>query len=593
MERAGVLDADAAARDATRTRAGPLAWLVALVAVAAALSARDLWSPDEPRYGRVAQEMVGTGEWLVPHLNGEPYAEKPPLAFWTMAAIGKVTGGVTAAGARLACALYAAIAVLTTARLARRWFRDAALGDTAAAIFGTCYLVLWNGPRAGLDLPMTACTLLAVEGATVLIARGSALGAVGFGAALGAGMLAKGPHALFVPICASVGGGLGAKAGRRLLDPRWLLGLAVTAAVFLAWYVPAVTHGGAAYYDRLVGQIGSRLKGEEAHEHGPFYLWPLLLALTLPWTPHWILGLAETWRRRKDASPELAAERFGLFAAAAAILVPMVLLSVPPPKRDVYLVPLLPHAAILGAWAVHRGVLPALSALAVRGTAVLCTVIGVGAFALPFAAPAAWKSDAGDRISGETLAHGDAVVGLVAFGALCVAGGVAAFAMRRRPVASTRVVAVALAGAWVVAAAAILPAFDPGKSLREPAAVAREKVPGAALYYGGFQDPWLLWAFDPTGRRTATEVLGVETKEQAKAWNGRATALSVRRMSKILAPDAPPAVLFTKSKHWDEALKEADRMGPEARRALDAAEPLWQGRIGDAQYSLHGRAPRP
>ena len=34
---------------------------------------------DETRYLTVAWEMRRTGEFLVPHLNGLPYAHKPPL----------------------------------------------------------------------------------------------------------------------------------------------------------------------------------------------------------------------------------------------------------------------------------------------------------------------------------------------------------------------------------------------------------------------------------------------------------------------------------------------------------------------------------
>ena len=43
----------------------------------------DLWPADEPRFGQVAREMMESGDYLVPHINGEPYKEKPPLLFWS------------------------------------------------------------------------------------------------------------------------------------------------------------------------------------------------------------------------------------------------------------------------------------------------------------------------------------------------------------------------------------------------------------------------------------------------------------------------------------------------------------------------------
>ena len=45
---------------------------------------RDLWVQDEARYGEVVREMLQSGSWkgwLVPHLNGYAYPDKPPLYF--------------------------------------------------------------------------------------------------------------------------------------------------------------------------------------------------------------------------------------------------------------------------------------------------------------------------------------------------------------------------------------------------------------------------------------------------------------------------------------------------------------------------------
>ena len=44
----------------------------------------DLWAPDEPRFAEVSREMMLTSDYLSPHVNGEPYLEKPPLLFWAI-----------------------------------------------------------------------------------------------------------------------------------------------------------------------------------------------------------------------------------------------------------------------------------------------------------------------------------------------------------------------------------------------------------------------------------------------------------------------------------------------------------------------------
>jgi 4-amino-4-deoxy-L-arabinose transferase-like glycosyltransferase len=45
--------------------------------------------------------MVESGDWLIPRLNGEPFAEKPILYYWLAAASSTVLGGVSPVSLRL------------------------------------------------------------------------------------------------------------------------------------------------------------------------------------------------------------------------------------------------------------------------------------------------------------------------------------------------------------------------------------------------------------------------------------------------------------------------------------------------------------
>src|SRR5690242_13811637 len=52
----------------------------------ATLGGRRLLNPDEGRYAEIAREMVATGDWVTPRLDGLKYFEKPPLQYWLTAA---------------------------------------------------------------------------------------------------------------------------------------------------------------------------------------------------------------------------------------------------------------------------------------------------------------------------------------------------------------------------------------------------------------------------------------------------------------------------------------------------------------------------
>jgi 4-amino-4-deoxy-L-arabinose transferase-like glycosyltransferase len=311
------------------------------------LGAVDLWGRDEPRYARVAYEMVADGHWLVPHFNGTWYGEKPPLCFWAIAVAFSALG-VGEVAARLPSALAATLALWITWRLASRM-----AGRRAAWL---SVLLLATAPEffhaaryARLDMALT----LGVLGCVSALRERRAVVAGGWA---GLALLAKGPQALLFVLCAAVAHGWRDPTAR--LRPRQvgaLLGVAFL--LFAAWLVPAALAGGAAFRDHLIGQPFSRVVEQRtddapsAHAERLTYYLERFPAGFAPGALL-LLGALVGAVRAKRRGPLGADARLALGWLVGSF----VLFSLIAEKREVYLLPLYPAAALVAGLWVDRAV---------------------------------------------------------------------------------------------------------------------------------------------------------------------------------------------------------------------------------------------
>ena len=83
------------------------------------LARAPLSNPDEGRYAEIPREMVATGDWVTPRLDGIDYFEKPPLLYWAVAASTTLFGPSEGA-MRAVPALFALMGVLLTYGAARQ-----------------------------------------------------------------------------------------------------------------------------------------------------------------------------------------------------------------------------------------------------------------------------------------------------------------------------------------------------------------------------------------------------------------------------------------------------------------------------------------
>jgi 4-amino-4-deoxy-L-arabinose transferase-like glycosyltransferase len=103
---------------------------------ASGLFDHSFWGPNDCREGAMIWDMVQSGRWVTPTLNGVPYLEKPPLLHWTGVIFCRLAGTVNEGLLRLPAALYGFGAVLLVWRWGRRLGRERA-GLAAAFLCAT------------------------------------------------------------------------------------------------------------------------------------------------------------------------------------------------------------------------------------------------------------------------------------------------------------------------------------------------------------------------------------------------------------------------------------------------------------------------
>jgi len=304
-----------------------------------------LVEPDEGRYASIAREMAAGGDWLVPHLNGIPHFQKPPVIYWATALSFRCFG-FNEAAARLPSAL-AGLGILALTFAIGRKLYDAKTGIGAVLILIAALEFFGHARMLTPDMMMSFWITAAVwclvkhrlgEGRTWVWL---------FFVAMGLGFLTKGPMALVVPISAALVWRLAAgPAGRRL---PWILGMPVTLTIGLSWFAILVFRDPQLKSYFLGYELVQRFTSNVHGRSKPFWFFaPVLLIGFIPWSPS-LVAMAGTVIRRWRTGWRPAGNAWFL---AGWIVPPLIVLSLSGSKLLTYVIPLFPPLAIaLTLWA--------------------------------------------------------------------------------------------------------------------------------------------------------------------------------------------------------------------------------------------------
>ncbi len=328
--------------------------LVALGLITVDLGGLDLWAPDEPRYARVADELLdmerGASDLVLLRLGGEPYTQKPPLYFWLAAALGSIEGGVSETSARWPSAFAALATLAVWIAIASRLHPGTPVGWMTAALLLTSFRFIHFARRAQLDALLVLFESIALLGfllwrqASGPGPRRSALALLHGATALA--LLTKGPVGLLPWACfVGVVWSEGRLRDARSLFPLW--GVFLALAPVLAWIAASVALAPPGFFEAaVVDNLWGRFATGTAHVQPFWYFVRQLPVEALPWSLLWPVAGVWAWRRRRSpratTAPDEGGARFAQRLLFFWIALPFVFFSVSAGKRGIYLLPTIP-----------------------------------------------------------------------------------------------------------------------------------------------------------------------------------------------------------------------------------------------------------
>ena len=311
------------------------------------LGGAPLLEPDEGRYTEVPREMLASGDFVTPHLNGVLYFEKPPLHYWLNAAAIRLFG-LSEFTARLWSALFGLAGIALAWRLGRSVAGPRA-GLLAAAALGTSPLWIAIGRLATLDMTLTffltatlTCFWIAQEANDRRRGRAAWHGA--FGAAARA-VLAKGLIGIVIPGAVVFLYLLATRRWGVLKRVPWLTGIALFLAIAVPWHVLAAARNPDFLWFYFVHEHLLRYATPVAERQEPFwYFLAVVLLGCAPWSgllPS--LARLVPWRSAREGLAEHRGEAFLLIWAGFVV----VFFSLSQSKLIPYVLPALPPLAVL------------------------------------------------------------------------------------------------------------------------------------------------------------------------------------------------------------------------------------------------------
>jgi 4-amino-4-deoxy-L-arabinose transferase-like glycosyltransferase len=325
-----------------------LFWMTAVILLFGKLGSTYPWQ-SEDRWLEIVREMMDSGNYFRPTLDGQVYFDKPLLSYWLQVLAARGIGGLDEWSLRLPSAITALVALWATMDLGRRLW-SVQTGMLAGWILLTGLGFLQWGRIAEADMENLAVTIVAVNWYWHRRDSTGFFDYLVFYLLMAVGSQFKGLTAVVVPVLAILPDMMSQQRWRKHLNAAHVLAALSSMAVYLLPFLLAThstgseitTAGHSSGFGMVIRENIVRYFAPFDHT-GPIYTYLVTLPeFVFPWSPVLVAALlACYWKSfRQQANVAWVLWVFLLI---------LLFFSVSGSRRSYYILPILPYSALLTA----------------------------------------------------------------------------------------------------------------------------------------------------------------------------------------------------------------------------------------------------
>lgn len=316
-----------------------IAFVVALMPI---LLLRDLTPDNETRYLTIVDEALRDHTFFTFHLDGEIYADKPPLYFWLMMLSKWVCGGYCP---WLMILLFSVLPAVGIVRIMDKWMAGYVAEEwrlPATMMTLTSAFIIASAVVLRMDMLMTLFIVLAMRSFWRIRYQGDDAQHVArleqwlFPLYLFLALFSKGPIGLLMPLVGTITF-LIAKGEIRQIGRYWgWRTWAVLLSLCAVWFSCVYAEGGSEYLNNILfHQTMGRAVNSFRHSHSVFYYCGAIWYIIFPWSVAVVGSIIGSLRHREGRSDM---EDFLICVTLSTF----VMLSVISSKLQVYMLPAIP-----------------------------------------------------------------------------------------------------------------------------------------------------------------------------------------------------------------------------------------------------------